>query len=330
MCSRRSGRTCGNTCKLALARVRVSRRCQCSLQQRAHDLLTVGRHAVRSVDRFDVNGYIVIPGVLSEEQCDAANAAIDRQIGSDRYPNIRPGAKRGDTAGTENSILGFPGEDSRPFKQMLAHPTIVPYLNALLGQGWRLDHAPLLLTQGTGSGPHPGQANLHRVGGADANFDPHAYYQHSRGHMYSGLTVVAWQLVDIPEGAGGLAVRWRLDSSLWICVVASATSGMHTGGIWTCSTRYASLNDDHCTTLEPLPYIHELTLDCHACFQVIPGTHKANRPCPQSILRLERYQEHVKQVVCKKGDVIIFTEVLQHGVVLLQAHCTCIILAKSG
>ena len=32
------------------------------------------------------------------------------------------------------------------------------------------------------------------------------------------------------------------------------------------------------------------------------------------MVRLERYQEHVKQVVCKKGDVIISTEVLQHGV----------------
>ena len=145
---------------------------------------------------------IVIPGVLSEEECDRANAAIDRQIGSEAYPNIVPGATRGDTAGTESSILGFPGEDSLPFKEMLAHPTIAPYLNTLLGQGWRLDHAPLLLTQGTGSGP----GNLHRVGGADASFDPHAYYQHSRDRMYSGLTVVAWQLVDVPEGAGGLCV----------------------------------------------------------------------------------------------------------------------------
>jgi hypothetical protein len=230
-----------------------------ALQQRADDLPTVGLHAVRSDDRFDVNGYIVIPGVLSEEQCDQANAAIDRQIGSDRYPKIRPGAKRGDTAGTENSILGFPGEDSRPFKQMLAHPTIVPYLNALLGQGWRLDHAPLLLTQGTGSGPHPGQANLHRVGGADANFDPHAYYQHSRGHMYSGLTVVAWQLVDVPEGAGGLAVRIRFGASR-TCVVASATY-IHTY----IHGQYNSLYDDQCTGLHSLPYGHELTLDCHAC-----------------------------------------------------------------
>ena len=138
--------------------------------------------------------------MLSEEECDRANAAIDRQIGSEAYPNIVPGATRGNTDGTESSILGFPDGDSLPFKEMLAHPTIAPYLNTLLGQGWRLDHAPLLLTQGTGSGP----GNLHRVGGADASFDPHAYYQHSRDRMYSGLTVVAWQLVDVPEGAGGL------------------------------------------------------------------------------------------------------------------------------
>ena len=88
---------------------------------------------------------------------------------------------------------------------MLAHPTIVPYLNTLLGQGFRMDHAPLLLTQGEGAG----SGNLHRVGGATENggkstgFDPHAYYVYARDRMFCGLLVVSWQLVDVPEGAGG-------------------------------------------------------------------------------------------------------------------------------
>jgi hypothetical protein len=132
---------------------------------------------------------------------------------------------------------------------MLAHPTIVPYLNTLLGQGFRMDHAPLLLTQGEGAG----SGNLHRVGAADgkSGFDPHAYYVYARDRMFCGLTVVSWQLVDVPEGAGG--------------------------------------------------------------FCAVPGSHKANRQCPASMVRFERHQEHVKQITARKGDVIIFTENLQHG-----------------
>ena len=46
---------------------------------------------------------------------------------------------------------------------------------------------------------------------------------------------------------------------------------------------------------------------------VIPGSHKANLPCPQSIKGWERYQEHVVDVRVKAGDAVIFTETLTHG-----------------
>ena len=61
---------------------------------------------------FDVNGYIVVPGVLSDDECERANAAIDRQ--QERLPGIAPGAHRGNIHGTRDSILSFPGEDSLP------------------------------------------------------------------------------------------------------------------------------------------------------------------------------------------------------------------------
>ena len=46
---------------------------------------------------------------------------------------------------------------------------------------------------------------------------------------------------------------------------------------------------------------------------VVPGSHKANLPCPGSMKAWERYQEHVLELNGKAGDVVIFTETLTHG-----------------
>jgi hypothetical protein len=46
---------------------------------------------------------------------------------------------------------------------------------------------------------------------------------------------------------------------------------------------------------------------------VLPGSHKANLPCPRDLIQWEKYQEHVVEVNGKAGDAIIFTETLTHG-----------------
>ena len=46
---------------------------------------------------------------------------------------------------------------------------------------------------------------------------------------------------------------------------------------------------------------------------VIPGSHKANLPCPDSMKAWEKYQEHVLELNGQAGDVVIFTETLTHG-----------------
>ena len=43
---------------------------------------------------------------------------------------------------------------------------------------------------------------------------------------------------------------------------------------------------------------------------VVPGSHKGNYPCPQGLRCYEDYREYVKQITCRAGDVIIFTEAL--------------------
>jgi hypothetical protein len=48
-------------------------------------------------------------------------------------------------------------------------------------------------------------------------------------------------------------------------------------------------------------------------FAVVPGSHKANLPCPDGIRDWRIHREFVKKVPAKAGDVIVFTEASTHG-----------------
>jgi hypothetical protein len=83
---------------------------------------------------------------------------------------------------------------------MLLNPTVVPYLSALLGTGFRLDHDLDIITMRKGA---EGFA-LH--GSSGPGFDRHQYYVFQNRQMHSGLTVAAYQLTDVAPGDGGLCV----------------------------------------------------------------------------------------------------------------------------
>ena len=141
--------------------------------------------------------------------------------------------------------LSWEKPHSEPFRAMLAHPRLTPYMHEILGQGFRLDHNLGIITMRKGAEGHV----LH--GSSGPGFDPHQYYIFQNGRMHNGLTVVAWQLADINPGDGGLCV--------------------------------------------------------------IPGSHKGNYPCPPALRRGETNSDFIKQITCKAGDVIIFTEAVTHG-----------------
>ena len=119
------------------------------------------------------------------------------------------------------------------------------YLNTILGQGFRMDHNPSLITMEEGGEGH----TFH--GSAGPDFDPNCYYIYKNGEIHCGLTVVAWQFSDTNPGDGGLCL--------------------------------------------------------------IPGSHKGNYACPQEIRKWEAHRDIVRQVSCKAGDVVIFTEAVTHG-----------------
>jgi ectoine hydroxylase-related dioxygenase (phytanoyl-CoA dioxygenase family) len=201
---------------------------------------------------FDINGYIVVPNVLTVEEIKRANEAIDHhaaqiheRVGEQSLAG-GSGALEGETGrGDLGGALGWEKPYSEPFRNMLAHPKMTSYMHEILGRGFRLDHNLGIITMRQGAEGHV----LH--GSSGPSFDPHQYYIFKNGRMHNGLTVVAWQLADIEEGDGGLCV--------------------------------------------------------------VPGSHKGNYPCPQKLRRYEDYREYVKQITCKAGDVIVFTEALTHG-----------------
>ena len=203
---------------------------------------------------FDLQGFLVVEGVLSKAEVAAANEAIDRhadgiveRVGeaslSSDSKTMQGETGRGDLGG----LLSWEKPWCDPFRAMLARPQITPYLNQLLGKGWRLDHNAGLISMRKGAEGHL----LH--GSSGPAFDRHQYYIFKDGQMHNGLTVVAWQLADVNPGDGGLAL--------------------------------------------------------------IPGSHKGNYACPQPIRKWEAHQDVVKQVTCKAGDVVIFTEAVTHGTI---------------
>ena len=129
--------------------------------------------------RFDLQGYLVVPGALGATEVDACNRAIDAVAGT-------PAATEG--------MLGWPEPHREPFRCLLVHPAVVARLNELCGVRCRLDHGPRLLAGGDGTG-----AELH---GGGEPFSPATWYHQQNGRIFASAVTAAWQL----GGEGGLCV----------------------------------------------------------------------------------------------------------------------------
>lgn len=156
---------------------------------------------------FDLNGYIVIEAALSAAEVARCNEAIDRhadriaertgdQSLSGNSTTLKGTTGRGDLGG----LLGWEQPWCEPFREMLCHPRVVPFLNSIVGPGYRLDHNGGLISMRQGAEGH----TLH--GSSGPGFDPHQYYIFKNGQMHNGLTVAAWQLSDVNPGDGGLCL----------------------------------------------------------------------------------------------------------------------------
>jgi ectoine hydroxylase-related dioxygenase (phytanoyl-CoA dioxygenase family) len=130
---------------------------------------------------------------LDAEQLSALNAIFDQHIRTGMAPE----------AMTQRwgNLLRW----GAPYRGLLDNPRITPYLEALLGKNFRLDHDYIDLIRpsaGASGGAVKGPIGTTLHGGG-APFDPSQYYHFANGRMYNGLTVVAYNLRDVNEGDGG-------------------------------------------------------------------------------------------------------------------------------
>jgi len=161
---------------------------------------------------FDLNGFLVVKGVLSAEEVASANAAIDCHAGEilereGALRNTREGSPLGgdgvngrrDLAG----MLEWPKPQCDPFRSLLAHSRLLPYFTELCGEGYRMDHMPFVIMQRKGSegfSLHGGPLN------GKGKMNPTLQYRCEDGAFYNSLVAMSVQLSDHNPGDGGFCV----------------------------------------------------------------------------------------------------------------------------
>ena len=127
----------------------------------------------------DLEGYLVIRDVLSADEVGEMNEIIDR---GDR--------------------TGRPTRWGEPFKKLIDHPKIFPYLIELLGPTVRLDHDYAIFMQ---PGENRGRLHGGEDGGRPGGNEGDHWYKYRDGVIRNGLCVFSYFLADADEGDGGFA-----------------------------------------------------------------------------------------------------------------------------
>ena len=159
---------------------------------------------------YDLQGFIVVRGFLNEDEIRLLNTALDANQGH-RGNYDPPNTLSGDWKGRPfegryspfchySEMLTWPQPWCQPFRDLLAHPQIIPYLNTLFGRGWKLDHGVDVLIADEGC------EGLKLHGSGNVTFNGSRYYRYHNRRMRSGLIVCQYALADIDPGSGGLCV----------------------------------------------------------------------------------------------------------------------------
>jgi len=164
---------------------------------------------------FDLNGYLIVRGVLTSDEIRRANDVIDlhrdemversdpalrnaRADGSPLLYGTGPGRK------DLGRVLEWPGDESLVFKSILAHPRLVPLFHGILGKGYHMDHLPFVLAQdqgGEGFQLHGGTVDC-----KSGDYNPHLAYTCHHGMIRSALLGCNVMLTDHNPGDGGFCI----------------------------------------------------------------------------------------------------------------------------
>lgn len=139
---------------------------------------------------FDVQGWICLPGLLSEDEL---GAVLEHQYKYTSEPESLPPEERNSVGGASQILLD--------------HPVLAGVLNEILSfQGLASEDCYGFRFERTRTESRPyGHENYNAHGGSGyftLNGDSHIY-QMIPGKIHSGLTRVVWELHEVEEGGGG-------------------------------------------------------------------------------------------------------------------------------
>ena len=132
--------------------------------------------------RFDLEGYLIIPGVLSLAECTQLSELSDAVW--PRQPH--------DEAFRRTAQVSLWGNN---FRNLMDHPKVLPYLIDLIGPRVRLDHDyAIYMQKGAPSQP---------IHGGPMRYESDHWYHYNDGVIRNGLMVATWALTDAKAGDGG-------------------------------------------------------------------------------------------------------------------------------
>ena len=158
---------------------------------------------------FDLNGFIVLRGVLTETEVAEMNGAIDRRLSAAVPRDSVPLKNTADAtpfraSGPRRDLGGvLTWEDTDAFRRLLAHPVLSAHVRALCGSGYRLDHQPLVIVQERGSegfSLHGGPVS------GDGHLNPALQYRCHNERPWTSLLAMSVCLCDTNRGDGGFVV----------------------------------------------------------------------------------------------------------------------------
>lgn len=149
---------------------------------------------------WDLNGYLVLRGVMDDEWLAEANAVVDKFEDQIEVGEVTSGKSKS-LVGTGRpelkGLLQLPDPYNKPFRRMIANPVIEHRLNWMGGSGGRTG-SPSLFASVKGTSGHAQHGN-----GEPLN--PSRQYVYQNGRSYCEAVTVTWQLRDVTEADGGFA-----------------------------------------------------------------------------------------------------------------------------
>lgn len=161
---------------------------------------------------FDLNGFIVIRGVLTADEIKEANDSIDKHEEEmvERSATSLRNAVKGTTfygTGPGRKDLGGVlewGKESKVLKSILAHPRLVPIFHGILGKGYRMDHLPFVIAQDHGAEGF--QLHGGTIDCTSGQYNPSLAYSCNHGTLHCSLLGCNVMLADHDSGDGGFCV----------------------------------------------------------------------------------------------------------------------------